>query len=176
MLVSKALQYAKDVHALQLRKYTDEPYIEHPIRVAGLVMRLPQVDDKVIAAALLHDVVEDCDVLIQDLESFFGSIVTEYVYELTNRYTTDFAPRLNRKERKRLECERLSYISAMAKCIKLCDRLDNLVDLGLAQPSFRDVYIAESYLLVEAIGDAHPPTADRITKKLDDLVFYTKEE
>ena len=80
--VEFARRFAEQSHAGQVRKYTGEAYITHPIRVAELVNEHVQ-DDNVLCAALLHDVVEDCEVTIEEIEQLFGGEIAEYVWYLT---------------------------------------------------------------------------------------------
>jgi len=174
MLVSKALQFAKDAHSGQLRRFTKEPYIYHPIRVTSELMKLSHVDDHLLAAGLLHDVVEDCDIKIGEVEQFFGAQVAQYVFEVTNQYTKEQYSSLNRLERKQLEHQRLSGVSVEAQQIKLCDRLDNLRDLKEDTTKFKEVYIAESFLLLDAIGEAYPSLKENIKSILDNLCWEIK--
>lgn len=122
--LAQAIQFAHEAHEGQVRKFNDEPYINHPVRV----MKAVACDRnwggmKYIAmAAVLHDVVEDTD---RTLDSLPLS-VKRYVFELTNVYTTQAYPVLNRRARKKLEFERLTGTSMAAKTIKLYDRIDNL--------------------------------------------------
>ena len=82
-VVNKALAYATDAHKGQVRKYTGEPYIVHPIEVMETVRRVMD-DPEVQAAALLHDVVEDTPVSIRDIEDVFGPRVAALVSDLTD--------------------------------------------------------------------------------------------
>ena len=95
----EALNFATAAHRGQIRKYTQEPYIEHPKRVAALVKTVAHTPE-MLAAAYLHDVVEDTEVSIQDIKSRFGSLVAQLVEELTDQYEKANYPDLNRKARK----------------------------------------------------------------------------
>ena len=145
----RALKYATGCHLGQFRKKSEAPYIVHPVRVAGLIkikpddfkFKFPQIDGTVddsinlVCAAYLHDVIEDCytetrtqKTIYEDIKEKFGEVVVKYVWELTNRFTKENCPTLNRKQRKQLELERIKDISAGAKTIKCADRIDNLLD------------------------------------------------
>ena len=73
-LVSRALVFASKMHDGMFRKGTNVPYIVHPVEVAEIVASMTD-DEHVIAAALLHDVMEDCGVTRQELEEQFGARV-----------------------------------------------------------------------------------------------------
>src|SRR5688572_2066454 len=84
-LESRARGFAERAHAAigQRRKYTGEPYIVHPIAVAELVRSVPHTPE-MIAAALLHDVVEDTPVTLAQIEAEFGPVVADLVDWLTD--------------------------------------------------------------------------------------------
>lgn len=97
-----------------------------------------------VAAAYLHDVVEDCDVDISEIIHFFNEDVADIVAELT----TDDHIDGNRVERKKAAREKIKAISWEAKLIKLIDRIDNLNELDWAD-GFSQVYARESLLLLD---------------------------
>ena len=82
-LVKRAAEFATSAHEGQVRKYTGVPYIVHPIEVMEIVKTVDH-DDEMLAAALLHDVVEDCGVTIEDIVKEFGSDVASLVSALTD--------------------------------------------------------------------------------------------
>ena len=98
----EALEFARKAHGLQKRKYTEELYIEHPKRVAKIVESVPH-SSEMVAAAYLHDVVEDTDVSIEEIQEKFGDKVAKLVEELTDEYMKMNYPHLNRKKRKEKE-------------------------------------------------------------------------
>lgn len=146
----KALKFATEAHKEQLRKYTEEPYIEHPKRVATLVRTVPH-SVEMICAAYLHDVVEDTPVSLQDIERKFGRKVATLVHELTDEFVKEKYPQLNRKERKEREVERQAKISLEAKTIKLADVIDNTRDILKHDLGFARKYIPEMASLTEAL-------------------------
>ena len=81
-LIRKAFEIAVDAHSEQRRK-TGEPYIYHPIAVAKIVANEIGLDATSIAAALLHDVVEDTSYTIDDMEQLFGERIAKIVSGLT---------------------------------------------------------------------------------------------
>ncbi len=144
-----ALTYATSAHGAidQRRKYTDEPYIVHPIKVAGIVERFGGTDD-MISAAYLHDVVEDTDVTISDIEDMFGIDVAVIVEGLTDISVPEDG---NRSLRKALDREHSAHASYESQFVKLADMIDNASDIGERDPSFNAVYRKEMILLLEVL-------------------------
>ena len=143
-IIVRAAQFACKAHEGQQRKYTNRPYITHPVRVAGRVATLDESNATMVAASFLHDVIEDCGISYAAIEDMFGKDVADLVLELTNDPTIQG----NRAERKRQNRERLKAASKEAKIIKLVDRIDNLSELDWSD-GFAKVYAAESFLLLD---------------------------
>jgi (p)ppGpp synthase/HD superfamily hydrolase len=146
----EALEFARKAHEGQQRKYTNEPYIEHPQRVANIVSTVPHTEE-MICAAYLHDVVEDTPVSHEDIEKRFGKKVARLVHELTDEYMKEDYPDLNRKERKKRETTRQAEMSPEAKTIKLADVIDNTRDIIKHDKGFARRYIPEMEALVESL-------------------------
>lgn len=146
----EALAFARQAHGEQKRKYTNEPYIEHPKRVAEMVRKVPHTD-AMICAAYLHDVVEDTPITHQEIEQKFGKEVAGLVHELTDEFMKESYPGLNRKKRKKREVERQSQMSSQAKTIKLADVIDNTRDIIKNDRDFAVKYVPEMMALVEAL-------------------------
>lgn len=146
----EALEFARKAHGDQQRKFTEEPYIEHPKRVAMIVQSVPHTSE-MVCAAYLHDVVEDTHVSVQDIERKFGRKVAHLVHELTDEYIKERFPHLNRKNRKQKETARQAKISKEAKTIKLADVIDNTRDILMNDPNFAKRYIPEMEALTEAL-------------------------
>lgn len=159
---------AAEAHKNQVRKYNRRPFITHPIRVAGRVATLPEATEDMVVAAWLHDVVEDCEITVEEVEDSFGEKVAELVVELTNFYTKTNYPQLNREERKKLEIERIEKISREAKIIKLVDRLDNLREMPIDN-EFMKRYIKESKELLFACACSHASLEDELKDLLGEL-------
>lgn len=151
----EALNFARDAHAEQKRKYTEEPYIEHPKRVAELV-RTVEHTSEMICAAYLHDVVEDTPVSIEEIESRFGKEVADLVEELTDEYMKEKYPHLNRKKRKEREVARQAEMSVQAKTIKLADVIDNTRDIVVNDEDFARKYIPEMEALTNVLRQGDP--------------------
>lgn len=147
---TEALKFATIAHEGQVRKYTDEPYIEHPKRVVALLKTVKHTPE-MVAAAYLHDVVEDTKVSIQDIKARFGSQVADLVAELTDEYEKVKYPNLNRRARKDLEVMRQAKMTTAAKTIKLADVIDNTRDIVKNDPGFARKYLREMYGLTRAL-------------------------
>lgn len=151
-LVSRAEEFARKAHAGQIRKYTGEPYVEHCRRVAELVAG-HTTDEEIIAAAWLHDTVEDCGIAIDDLRALFGDRVATLVGHLTDISRPSDG---NRATRKALDREHLRHGHPDAKTVKCADLIDNTQDISKHDQSFAKVYLAEKELLLPLLKGADP--------------------
>ena len=141
---------AVDLHGNQKRKYTGEPYVNHTVQVAKIVKNYGG-DDIMVYAAVLHDVLEDTDTTKEELFNHLRQIigpekaieVVKLVQELTDVFTKDDYPDINRKGRKEMEAMRLGSISSKAQTIKYADLLDNGQDIMKNDPKFGKVYLRE---------------------------------
>ena len=145
--IIQAAQFAEKAHRGQTRKYTGRPYIEHPMRVAGRACLVPFFGEDQIAAAWMHDVLEDCPGFV--IPAIFSPRCYETICELTN--PSKQHPELNRAARKRMDREHLATVSRAAKIIKLIDRIDNLNEMRDAPDDFKRLYVDESRALAEAL-------------------------
>lgn len=131
VLVLDAAAFAADKHRRQRRKDAEAtPYINHPLMLATILAREGGVGDPaIIAAALLHDTVEDTETTPAELEVRFGADVAGIVAEVTDDKS------LPKLERKRLQIARAGHKSHGAKLVKLADKIANLRDLAAAPPT-----------------------------------------
>lgn len=152
-LIDKALKFSTAAHAAvnQKRKYTGEDYIVHPIAVSNLVKENGGTDE-MIAAALLHDTVEDTDVTREQIAEEFGWKIFKLVVELTDVTKPEDG---NRATRKAIEAKRLGMASKEAQTIKLADLIDNTKTIFKHDPKFAKVYIQEKIALLEAMDKVH---------------------
>jgi (p)ppGpp synthase/HD superfamily hydrolase len=153
-LEERARQFASNAHGSidQRRKYTGDPYIVHPIAVAEIVRSVPNTEE-MIAAALLHDVVEDTPVTIEEIYAEFGPVVGELVGWLTDVSKPSDG---NRRTRKHLDLLHSAGSTPAAKTIKLADLIDNTLTIKKHDPSFWHVYRREKKALLGVLkeGDA----------------------
>ncbi len=152
LLLVRALAFATRAHEGQQRKYTAEPYINHPIEVADIV-RAAGGTEAMCAAALLHDVVEDCGVLPDEVRAEFGDEVAELVGWLTDVSKPEDG---NRAVRKALDRAHIATAPGDAQTVKLADLISNSASILERDPGFARVYIREKALLLEVLlrGDA----------------------
>jgi guanosine-3',5'-bis(diphosphate) 3'-pyrophosphohydrolase len=148
-LVERAATYAALKHDGQHRKYTGEPYVNHCAAVVS-ILRTVTTDETMLAAAWLHDVVEDCDVPIETIVSLFGFPVADLVYWLTNVSKPEEG---NRETRKRLDREHTAGAPAKAKTIKLADLIHNLSSIVEHDRTFAAVYLMEKKELLPFLMD-----------------------
>ena len=146
-IVRKAQQFAAKAHEGQKRKYTEEPYVYHPMRVAFWVATALG-DPEVTAAALLHDVVEDTAVTLDDIETQFGSRVAGLVEEVTDVSNQSDG---NRRVRKAIDRDHLTQASPEGQSIKLADLIDNAESISQHDPGFAKVYMREKEELLEVL-------------------------
>jgi len=139
----------------QVRKYTGEPYINHPIAVALMVMSTEGCTTEMAVAALLHDTVEDTEVTSEVIEELFGTTVAEYVGYLTETSKEDF-PELNRKARKERDAARLAAAPPGVQTIKYADFIDNTSSIVERDPEFAKTYLAEKAMMLEVIDSGDP--------------------
>ncbi|MCK5616807.1 HD domain-containing protein [Candidatus Pacearchaeota archaeon] len=150
-LERKAKEFATERHAKagQVRKYTGEAYICHPAAVVEIVRSVPHTEE-MLAAAWLHDVVEDTDTTIEEIRDTFGIQVSMFVGMLT-----DVSKRSdgNRKRRKEIDRQHTAKAMPPAKTIKLADLIDNTSSIVSFDPSFAKVYLAEKKLLLKELTE-----------------------
>jgi len=132
------------------RKFDGTPYWTHLDRVAATVRKHLPNNQKAFIAALCHDYEEDVvqefkskDYTTELLKSIIGEDIHKVVVELTNVYTKEAYPELNRKERKRREKDRFATFSPEAVASKLADILDNSRDISNQDAGFAHVYMGE---------------------------------
>ncbi len=149
-IIEKARVFATAAHAAaaQLRKYTNEPYIVHPTEVASIVDSVEGATDEMVAAAWLHDVVEDTGVTIETIRAEFGEKVAELVGWLTDVSRPDHG---NRAARKAVDRAHTAMASAEAQTIKLADLISNCTSIVEHDANFAKTYLEEKRLLLEVL-------------------------
>lgn len=153
-LVIRALFFARQAHEAirQRRKYTNEPYWLHPLSVARRVAAVVS-DETVIAAALLHDVVEDTPVTLAQIEDLFGPRVARLVEELTNVSRPEDGARAVRKAK---DLQHTAQASPNGQTAKLGDLIDNAESILRHDRAFARVYLREKQALLDVLTQGHP--------------------
>lgn len=171
-LIRKAYYYSRQAHHGQLRE-SGEEYIEHPLAVALILSELG-LDIISIAAALLHDVVEDTDVTMEEIEDVFGCEIALLVQGVTK------LTRISFKSREERQAENLrKMFLAMAQdirviLIKLADRLHNMRTLEYLSSKRREAKALETLEIYAPL--AHRLGISRLKCELEDLSFFHLEK
>ncbi len=152
-LVERAKKFAAAAHESidQRRKYTGAPYIVHPEAVSKTVESVTD-DPEMIAAAWLHDVVEDTPISIEEIQEEFGATVAALVDDLT-----DVAEKSdgNRATRKAIYRAHTAKADPRAKTVKLADIIDNVSDIMRNNRGFARIYVREKVLLLEVLKEGN---------------------
>ncbi len=167
-IITKAFNFARQAHK-GVRRLSGEPYIMHPIAVAQIACEEMGLGSTSICAALLHDVVEDTDYTVEDLQNIFGPKVAQIVDGLTKISGGIFGDHASAQAEnfKKLLLTMSDDIRVIL--IKICDRLHNMRTLA-SQPANKQYKIAGETLYIYA------PLANRlglnkIKTELEDLSF-----
>ena len=171
----KALDFATKAHENQFRK-SGEPYIVHPILVAGIVSSITS-DEAMAISALLHDVVEDTPITIEEIVKLFGDDVAHLVGGLTKIDSIRDSELISSNSNEKLIVSALSFRKMLLASIKdvrvlvvkLCDRLHNMLTLDALKES-KQIRIAEETLVVYA-PIAHRLGISLLKNMLEDLSF-----
>ena len=153
-IVERARVFATAAHAAvgQVRKYTFEPYIVHPAEVAKIV-RDAGGSETMIAAAWLHDTVEDTGVTIETIRAEFGVEVAELVGWLTDVSRPEHG---NRAHRKALDRAHSAAAPAEAQTVKLADLIANTRSIMEHDVAFAKTYLEEKRLLLAVMTKGDP--------------------
>ncbi|MCG9895498.1 MAG: HD domain-containing protein [Fimbriimonadaceae bacterium] len=174
-LLHRATLFAAEAHPGQDRDGEAAlPYLHHPLEVARNLRWVAGVTDpEMLAAALLHDVVEETGRTLEELEDRFGTRVAGLVRELTRTEpSAEQTEGLSRDEvrelRSRMLLEEIARMSPEAQIIKLCDRLSNLEEAGWTRSEKRyRRYVKQSRRFLEIIPrTVNPPAWDRLRQEI----------
>lgn len=153
-IIEKAEYFAKGAHreSNHRRKYTNEPYEAHLEEVAALTKQYGGTDE-MIAAAWLHDVLEDTNTKSFDIAAVFGIKILDLVYGLTKFSKPEDG---NRAKRAELDRAFLAMQDAEVQTIKVADLISNTSTIVEYDPKFAVVYLEEKRLLLEVLTKADP--------------------
>ena len=171
-LILKAVHFSAQKHSTQRRKDENaSPYINHPISVALAIAQIGGVDDpEILAAALLHDTLEDTETTPEELEDEFGKKVCEYVLDVSDDKT------LPKDERKSRQIEHAKKISKGAALIKLGDKISNVTDVINNPPEDWDNNRRKEYLdWAEKVIENCPKVNDRMENKFQEIIKQGRE-
>jgi (p)ppGpp synthase/HD superfamily hydrolase len=151
-LVSRARDFAQVAHEGQVRKYTNESYFVHCAAVAAIVAGVEHTPE-MLAAAYLHDCVEDTPVTLDEIRAEFGWKVAELVDWMTDISKPSDA---NRAYRKAIDRAHSAEAPPEAQTIKLADLIDNTSTIVAFDPDFAKVYLKEKAALLEVMTAGDP--------------------
>ena len=151
-----AMQFAREAHRRQRRRYTGNPYADHLAEVAGIVATVapPSHIDVMVAVAWLHDCIEDQGVPAEEIRRRFGDEVAEGVLMLSDLETG------NRETRKAASRSRLAAASGWIQTIKVADLISNTGSIVEHDPDFARVYLREKRQLLAVLTEADPRLLD----------------
>ena len=166
--------FADKAHGDQVRKYTGERYIGHPVRVMNMVEKY-HPETEILAAALLHDVLEDTHITAPELEAMLLTVmerqqakkVMELVIDLTDIFIKKDYPRLNRRSRKEKEATRLSNARPAAQSIKYADIIDNVTDIVKQDTNFANIFVREAKRMLVVMKAGHPELREKAVALVD---------
>lgn len=167
-IITKAFHFAKQAHK-GVRRLSGEPYIMHPIAVAQIACSEMGLGSTSICSALLHDVVEDTDYTVEDIENIFGPKIAQIVDGLTKISGGIFGDKVSAQTEnfKKLLLTMSDDIRVIL--IKICDRLHNMRTLS-SQPANKQYKIAGETLYIYA-PLANRLGLNRIKSELENLSF-----
>ena len=165
-LVLRAVDFAAHKHRNQRRKGADaSPYINHPIALARILSEEGDVDDPIaLAAALLHDTIEDTETSYQELRGEFGKQVADIVAEVTDTKW------LGKTARKQIQVSKAARSSDRAKLVKIADKIANLRDIFSRPPAdWTDERKSQYFEWAKSVVDRLRGTNERLERRFDAL-------
>ena len=164
-MYQKALLFATEKHDGQIRKFNGEPYVNHPIRVANTVNEFT-LDEDIIAAALLHDVIEDTNATETEIREKFGDNVANMVLALTSD-----KEKIKQVGKTKYLLDKMNELSDDELLIKLADRLDNVSDLSKDNEKWSIQYTLQTDMIITMLNnpnikDYHITLMNRIRSKI----------
>jgi guanosine-3',5'-bis(diphosphate) 3'-pyrophosphohydrolase len=163
-LVIRAVEFAAQKHRMQRRKDSDaSPYINHPIALMHVLCIDGGVTEPtILAAAALHDTIEDTETTEDELRTLFGSEIARLVREMTDDKS------LPKLERKRLQIEHAHHMSREGALVKLADKICNLRDVGTNPPAGWSLERRIEYFeWAKAVVDGLPPVSAKLLALFD---------
>lgn len=167
--VIRAIRFANNKHREvgQRRKWSDQPYITHPIAVIRLLMQYAEPTEAMLVAAALHDTVEDTNTTLEEIDDNFGREVALLVYWLTDVAKPEDG---NRAARMKINRDHIEAAPAEAQTIKAADSTHNLLNCVATAGRFAEKYIPEKRAAFEILHKA-----DRLMMQVFDRVLTEQE-
>lgn len=157
-MLTEAITFATSAHEGQARKGSGLPYVTHPLEVMVILIRHGVRDEDTLAAGVLHDVVEDCEVASAEIARRFGATVAEIVSALTKRAD------LSDAGRKQHALVQLREGPPGARIVKMADRLSNILDLQVTNWSAEKqrAYLSEAEVIADIGAQDLPSLCEQL--------------
>lgn len=157
-ILGRVTEFADQAHGSQMRKYTNQRYIVHPMEVMHICAEITDALP-LLSASLLHDVLEDTEINEREIMTFLQTLMStsdaqitlDRVIDLTDIYTKVAYPNMNRRSRKEQEHQRLSQVHPDSQTIKYADIISNSIDITANEPEFAIVYLKEMRALLKVM-------------------------
>ncbi len=166
--MEEVIEFAKKKHAGQTRKFTNEPYIEHPLRVAEILKNY-NVENDLLIVACLHDTIEDTDATYDEIKEQFGKKIADFVKELTKDQNE--IDKIGKTEHL---IKKINLMSKNALTVKLADRLDNVNGLPKTDQEFIKKYATQTKKIINNLKQPLDSTQrelfNLIKKKVEELL------
>jgi (p)ppGpp synthase/HD superfamily hydrolase len=163
-LIKKARDFAELHHRNETRKFSSSPYFVHPGNVAKLMEEFKQTPE-IIAAAYLHDIIENTTITYEDLLREFGKKVADLDLELTSDKNA-----CDKSTKAQYLSKKMQIMSQDALTIKLGDRLDNVSRLFEADESFRNRYVKETIYILDNLNRPLTEIQLELIKRIKDKI------
>ena len=167
-IITKAFNFARQAHK-GVRRLSGEPYIMHPIAVARIACEEMGLGSTSISAALLHDVVEDTDYTVEDIENIFGSKIAMIVDGLTKISGGIFGDKASAQAENFKKLLLIMSDDIRVILIKICDRLHNMRTLQSQAPNKQYKIAGETLYIYAPL--ANRLGLNKIKTELEDLSF-----
>lgn len=183
-LLERVKDFADNAHGEQLRRYTKERYIVHPLRVMEICNEYTE-DKTILAAALLHDVLEDTQVTKEELHTFLKDLMSEQeanktvrlIVELTDVFIKKDYPQWNRDTRKAKEAARLEKTSGASQTVKYADIIDNCVEMATHdEDEFAPKFLKECRSLLKHIAKGNKQLYKRAVTTVDNCLQQLQQQ
>lgn len=167
--LARAWCIAGHTAAGQYRKFTGEDYSSHPIRVSQIIEEMYPDDHNMIAAAAMHDLVEDTGITLGLIREHFGDDVAYLVQGCTKVSKPEDG---NREVRSAKDIEHINKGTLRVKTIKAADAADNMSGLRNSDPIFAKLQVKEKRDLLKVLTGVDPHLLKRLEDALDDAAHH----
>ncbi|MFW9970358.1 MAG: HD domain-containing protein [Candidatus Odinarchaeota archaeon] len=156
-----ALSFAFEKYGNLKRKATDIPYVIHPVRITSILRAVGFNEfeqEELMIAALFHDLCEDTNTSLEEIDKNFGKKISSIVAELTK-------PETAKGRKKDLWLENFAKSSEEAKIIKMADRIDNLLEMVNDWTVQKQIsYANQAKIILRSCGDSNEELADKLAE------------